>query len=66
MTNAQALAAATSVATEVCRIADVAGTLEPGKGADIVAVAGNPVEDIAAIHHVVAVFVRGTPVGIHA
>ena len=66
MTNAQALAAATSVAAEVCGIADVAGTLEPGKGADIVAVAGNPVADIAAIHHVVAVFVRGTPVGIHA
>ena len=66
MTNAQALAAATSVAAEVCGIAAVAGTLEPGKGADIVAVAGNPVEDIAAIHHVVAVFVRGTPVGIHA
>jgi imidazolonepropionase-like amidohydrolase len=59
MTNAQALAAVTAVAAGVCGIADTTGTLEPGKDADIMAVAGNPLEDIAAVHDVVAVFARG-------
>lgn len=60
MTNAQALTATTAVAAEVCGIADTTGTLEPGKDADLVAVRGNPLEDINTIHNVVAVFVRGT------
>jgi imidazolonepropionase-like amidohydrolase len=59
MTNAQALAATTSVAADVCGIADTTGTIEAGKDADILAVAGNPLEDITAIHHVVAAYVRG-------
>jgi imidazolonepropionase-like amidohydrolase len=62
MTNAQALTATTAVAAQVCGIADTTGTLEPGKDADLVAVRGNPVEDINAIHNVAAVFVRGTQV----
>jgi imidazolonepropionase-like amidohydrolase len=62
MTNAEALTATTAVAAEVCGIADVAGTLEVGKDADLLAVAGNPVEDIAAIHDVVAVYARGREV----
>ena len=59
MTPADALASATSVAAEVCGVADVAGTLEPGKDADILAVAGDPLADITAIHDVVAVYARG-------
>ena len=59
MTNAQALTATTAVAAEVCGLADVTGTLEPGKDADILAVVGNPVEDITAIHAVAAVYARG-------
>jgi imidazolonepropionase-like amidohydrolase len=62
MTNAQALTATTAVAAEVCGIADTTGTLEPGKDADFVAVRGNPLEDINAIHDVAAVFVKGTQV----
>ena len=62
MTNAQALTTTTAVAAEVCGIADTTGTLEPGKDADFVAVRGNPLEDINAIHDVAAVFVRGTQV----
>jgi imidazolonepropionase-like amidohydrolase len=62
MTNAQALTAVTAVAAEVCGIADTIGTLEPGKEADFLAVRGNPLEDINAIHDVAAVFVRGTRV----
>lgn len=59
MTSAQALVAATAVAADVCGIAEVTGTLEPGKDADILAVAGNPLDDLAAVHDVVAVFARG-------
>jgi imidazolonepropionase-like amidohydrolase len=59
MTNAQALTATTAVAAEVCGIADTVGTLEPGKDADILAVTGNPLEDLAAIHDVIAVYARG-------
>ncbi len=65
MTNAQALAATTSVPAEVCGIAETTGTLEPGKDADILAVAGNPLEDLTAIHDVVAVFARGVRVHLH-
>ena len=59
MTNAEALKAATAVAAAVCGIADTAGTLDVGKDADIVAVAGNPLNDISAIHDVLAVFIKG-------
>ena len=59
MTNAEAITNVTAFAAEVCGIADLTGTLEPGKDADILAVAGNPLEDITAIHDVVAVFARG-------
>jgi imidazolonepropionase-like amidohydrolase len=34
--------------------ADTTGTIEAGKDADILAVAGNPLEDITAIHDVIA------------
>lgn len=59
MTNAEAIINVTAFAAEVCGIADRTGTLEPGKDADILAVAGNPLADITAIHDVVAVFARG-------
>jgi imidazolonepropionase-like amidohydrolase len=59
MTNAEALKAATAVAAEVCRIADTTGTLEVGKDADIIAVAGNPLNDISAIHDILAVYIKG-------
>ena len=63
MSNAEALVSATSVAAEVCGVGDVTGTVEPGKDADLLAVAGNPLEDLAALHDVVAVWARGrTPV----
>ncbi len=59
MTNAQALTATTSVAAELCGIADTTGTLEPGKDADILVVGGDPLADLNAIHDVIAVFARG-------
>jgi imidazolonepropionase-like amidohydrolase len=62
MTNAQALTASTAVAADICGIADTTGTLEPGKDADLLAVHGNPLDDINTIHNVAAVIVRGTQV----
>jgi imidazolonepropionase-like amidohydrolase len=59
MTNAESITNVTAFAAEVCGVADRTGTLEPGKDADICAVAGDPLADINALHHVVAVFARG-------
>lgn len=59
MTNAEAIVNVTAFAADVCGVADRTGTLEPGKDADILAVAGNPLDDITAIHDVVAVYARG-------
>jgi imidazolonepropionase-like amidohydrolase len=47
-----ALRAATNWAAECCRIEDEAGTLEPGKLADLISLAGNPLSDIRAIDEV--------------
>lgn len=59
MSNAEAIVNVTRSAAEACGIEDVAGTLEAGKDADVLAVSGNPLEDIQDIHRVVAVFARG-------
>jgi imidazolonepropionase-like amidohydrolase len=61
MSNAEAIMNVTAVAAQVCGLADRTGTLETGHDADLLAVAGNPLEDITAIHDVVAVFARGKP-----
>ncbi len=45
----EAIMAATSVAAEVCRIADEVGTLAVGKHADLIVVEGDPLEDIAVL-----------------
>lgn len=62
-TPMQALRFATSAAAELLGIGDEAGTLEPGKAADLVAVAGNPLEDIEALREVRLVVRRGIEVG---
>ena len=45
-TPAQALTAATVTNSQLLRMQDKIGTIEPGKLADIVAFAGNPLDDI--------------------
>jgi len=45
----QAIVAATKTAAEVCRVADVTGTLEPGKMADLLVVDGDPLADVAVL-----------------
>lgn len=59
LSNAEAITNVTRVAAEACGIDAITGTVEPGKEADIVVVAGNPLDDIQAIHRVIAVFARG-------
>ncbi|HEY6989378.1 MAG TPA: amidohydrolase family protein [Bryobacteraceae bacterium] len=59
MTTAQSLRAGTSSAAELLGLADKIGTLEPGKLADIVAVPGNPLQDIRATQSVLFVLKEG-------
>ena len=60
MTPAQALTAGTARAADLLGIAADTGTLEAGKAADIVAVPGNPLENIEATEHPVFVMRAGT------
>jgi imidazolonepropionase-like amidohydrolase len=59
MAPLQALKSATSVAAELLGWEDRLGSLEPGKLADVVAVAGNPVDDITAMTRVNFVMKNG-------
>jgi len=59
MTAEQALRSATVTAAEMLGWSDRLGTLEPGKLADIVAVPGNPLEDITRLEHVSFVMKNG-------
>ena len=62
MTNAEAITNVTAVAADACGVADRVGTLEVGKDADILVVAGDPLADLSALHDVVAVYARGKPI----
>jgi len=54
------LVAATRNGAECIGIEDTAGTLTPGKTADIIAVEGNPLEDIQAVKSVAFVMKKGS------
>jgi imidazolonepropionase-like amidohydrolase len=54
-----AIRAATTTASELLRMENSIGTIEPGKFADIIAVQGNPLEDIKAIQKNVFVMKEG-------
>jgi imidazolonepropionase-like amidohydrolase len=60
MTPAQALLAGTANGAELLGVADQAGTLQPGKSADVVAVPGNVLADIEATAHPLLVMKEGT------
>jgi imidazolonepropionase-like amidohydrolase len=55
----EALRAATVNGAELLGLSDQIGTLEPGKAADIVALEGDPLADIAAVEHVTFVMKGG-------
>lgn len=59
MTNLEALRAATSVAADACGLTGRKGRLIPGADADLLAVAGDPLGDIRAVHDVTAVLRAG-------
>jgi imidazolonepropionase-like amidohydrolase len=59
MTPAQSLRAGTSVAATLLGLDSKIGTLDPGKLADIVAVPGNPIQDIKTTQSVIFVMKEG-------
>ncbi|MFZ5609525.1 MAG: amidohydrolase family protein [Pseudomonadota bacterium] len=62
MTPLQALQAATIVAAQALGQADNVGSLAPGRYADIIAVAGDPLADVAQLERVIFVMKGGTVV----
>ena len=61
-TPMQALSFGTAAAAELLGIGEELGTLEPGKKADLVAVTGNPLQDIDALRGVRLVLRGGVKV----
>jgi len=59
MTPLNAIRSATATSAELLRMEDKIGTLAPGKYADVIAVKGNPLEDITALRNVVFVMKAG-------
>jgi len=60
MSPMQAIRTGTSVAAELLGWSDKAGTIEPGKWADIVAVSGDPLKDITELQRVKFVMKGGS------
>jgi imidazolonepropionase-like amidohydrolase len=63
LTPMQAIIAATSAAARACGVADLVGTIEAGKRADIVILPASPLDDIRAASNVLAVYQDGNLVG---
>lgn len=59
MSDREVLASATTGAAEVLGMEDEIGRIAPGFSADIIAVKGNPLEDVSVLENVVWVMVRG-------
>jgi imidazolonepropionase-like amidohydrolase len=57
--NMAVLVAATRNGADVCGLGDRTGTLEAGKDADVLVVAGDPLEDLDALRHVQVVLKQG-------
>jgi len=64
-TPRQALLAATRHAAELCGAADELGTVEAGKKADLIAVRGNPLDDVERLGELVLVVKDGRLVADH-
>ena len=59
MSDREVLASATTGAAEVLGMEDEIGRIAPGFSADIIAVKGNPLDDVSVLENVVWVMVRG-------
>jgi imidazolonepropionase-like amidohydrolase len=59
MTPADAIKAATVTAAELLDLSDTVGTLAPGKSADVIAVAGDPLSDVTELERVKFVMAAG-------
>ncbi|MFC1717660.1 amidohydrolase family protein, partial [Candidatus Poribacteria bacterium] len=66
MTNMQAIQSGTGLAAEALGISHIVGTVQPGKEADIIAVDGDPMEDIGALWNVAMVMKSGEPIPVSA
>ena len=62
LSTLEAIRAATTTAAELLGLQDEIGVLEPGKHADVIAVAGDPLTDINALERVVFVMKGGVVV----
>ena len=62
MPPVEALKAATVNAADLLGLSSEVGTIEPGKSADIIAVAGDPLQDVTVLKKVDYVMVRGDEV----
>lgn len=60
MTPIQAIQAATTNAADLLGRSDVVGSIKPGKYADVIAVSGDPLQDISVLEHVQFVMKEGT------
>ena len=63
MSEMEAIRAATVVSAELIGMSAELGTIEATKFADIIAVDGNPLEDITVLEHIDAVIRDGKLVG---
>ena len=59
MPPVRALHAVTAVAADACGLHGLKGRLAKGADADLIAISGDPLSEISAVHNVVAVYRDG-------
>lgn len=59
LSTQEVIASATTLAAEACGVADIAGSLEVGKSADMIAVRGNPLKSLDVLKEPLWVMARG-------
>lgn len=59
MTNVEILESATSLAAEALGISDVTGTIQIGKRADLIAIKGDPLSDLAVLRNIRFIMGKG-------
>ncbi|MGH8881084.1 MAG: amidohydrolase family protein, partial [Stackebrandtia sp.] len=62
LSNRDVLRAATVTAAAACGLGEVTGSITPGRRADLIAVAGNPLAELSSLHNLDLVMVAGRTV----